>query len=63
MQTQNTPHTTSSAIISPFSDRTSTVTRTTKETDVQVSLNLDGQGNCTVETGVPFLDHMFFYLW
>ena len=58
MQTQNTPHTTSSAIISPFSDRTSTVTRTTKETDVQVSLNLDGQGNCTVETGVPFLDHM-----
>jgi imidazoleglycerol-phosphate dehydratase len=38
--------------------RTATVSRTTKETDVFVSLNLDGQGQCNAATGVPFLDHM-----
>jgi imidazoleglycerol-phosphate dehydratase len=38
--------------------RTATVSRTTKETDVFVSLNLDGQGKCKAATGVPFLDHM-----
>lgn len=38
--------------------RTATVNRTTGETDVQVSLNLDGQGICTAATGIPFLDHM-----
>jgi imidazoleglycerol-phosphate dehydratase len=38
--------------------RTATVSRTTKETDVFVSLNLDGQGKCNATTGVPFLDHM-----
>ena len=38
--------------------RTATVSRTTKETDVFVSLNLDGQGKCNAATGVPFLDHM-----
>jgi imidazoleglycerol-phosphate dehydratase len=35
-----------------------TVSRTTGETDVQVSLNLDGTGACTAATGIPFLDHM-----
>ncbi|BAU41276.1 MULTISPECIES: imidazoleglycerol-phosphate dehydratase HisB [Cyanophyceae] len=40
------------------SDRTAAISRTTKETDVQVSLNLDGQGRCVAQTGVPFLDHM-----
>lgn len=39
-------------------DRTASVSRTTKETDVQVSLTVDGTGQCAVETGVPFLDHM-----
>jgi imidazoleglycerol-phosphate dehydratase len=39
-------------------DRTASVSRTTGETDVQVTLNLDGTGQCTAKTGVPFLDHM-----
>jgi imidazoleglycerol-phosphate dehydratase len=38
--------------------RTASVRRTTGETDVQVSLNLDGTGACTAATGIPFLDHM-----
>ncbi len=39
-------------------ERTATVSRTTGETDVQVTLNLDGTGQCDAKTGVPFLDHM-----
>ncbi len=38
--------------------RSATVSRKTGETDVQVSVNLDGTGRCTAKTGVPFLDHM-----
>jgi imidazoleglycerol-phosphate dehydratase len=41
-----------------FPSRTAAVSRRTGETDVQVSLNLDGTGQCTAKTGVPFLDHM-----
>jgi imidazoleglycerol-phosphate dehydratase len=32
--------------------------RKTKETDIKVSLNLDGTGQCNVGTGIPFFDHM-----
>ncbi|NET01644.1 MAG: imidazoleglycerol-phosphate dehydratase HisB [Sphaerospermopsis sp. SIO1G2] len=38
--------------------RTATVKRKTGETDVQVTINLDGTGICTAKTGIPFLDHM-----
>jgi imidazoleglycerol-phosphate dehydratase len=42
----------------PSPGRSASVQRTTKETDVAVSLNLDGQGKANNQTGVPFLDHM-----
>lgn len=38
--------------------RTATISRTTKETSINVSLNLDGSGQSHVNTGVQFLDHM-----
>ncbi|MBW4660474.1 MAG: imidazoleglycerol-phosphate dehydratase HisB [Drouetiella hepatica Uher 2000/2452] len=41
-----------------FPARIASVHRATGETDVQVSLNLDGQGQCSTQTGIPFLDHM-----
>ena len=37
-----------------LSDRTASVQRTTKETDIQIELNLDGKGNAEVETGIAF---------
>ena len=38
--------------------RTASVRRTTGETDVEVTIDLDGKGKCEVDTGIPFLDHM-----
>ena len=38
--------------------RTGAVTRKTKETDVEVAVDLDGQGRSQVATGIGFLDHM-----
>ncbi len=45
-----------------FPVRTASVKRTTGETDVQVSLTLEGTGSCTAATGIPFLDHMLHQL-
>ena len=38
--------------------RTATVARNTLETQIEVTINLDGSGQFNAETGVPFLDHM-----
>lgn len=38
--------------------RTASVARNTLETQIQISLNLDGTGKGVFETGLPFLDHM-----
>ena len=38
--------------------RTAEITRKTAETDIMLTLNLDGTGKSTVKTGVGFLDHM-----
>lgn len=38
--------------------RTARVTRTTKETSIDITLDLDGSGTSQVSTGIPFYDHM-----
>lgn len=40
------------------SARTASVERNTNETQIKIELNLDGSGQSSFETGVPFLDHM-----
>ena len=39
-------------------DRTASVNRKTNETDIALSLNLDGSGKQEISTGVGFFDHM-----
>jgi imidazoleglycerol-phosphate dehydratase len=38
--------------------RESTIQRKTNETDIRLSLTIDGEGKASLQTGVPFLDHM-----
>ena len=41
-----------------MTSRKSSVNRNTKETSVSVSVNLDGTGKTTIQTGISFLDHL-----
>jgi len=45
--------------------RTAMIRRQTKETDITVSLNIDGSGKYRLDTGIGFLDHMLelFAFW
>jgi imidazoleglycerol-phosphate dehydratase len=41
-----------------MAQRQASVKRDTLETQIQVTVNLDGSGECKLDTGVPFLEHM-----
>ena len=41
-----------------MTQRQASVERNTLETQIQVKINLDGSGECNLDTGVPFLEHM-----
>ena len=42
--------------------RSADIDRMTAETDIRLSLELDGRGACDIDTGVGFLDHMLTLL-
>lgn len=56
MQTQDRPSV--SSLNATALNRTASKHRATKETDIAVSVNLDGTGQADNQTGIPFLDHM-----
>lgn len=45
-----------------MNERTSTITRITNETQIELALNLDGQGKVDINTGVGFFDHMLHHV-
>ncbi|MDX2272082.1 MAG: imidazoleglycerol-phosphate dehydratase HisB [Cyanobacteriota bacterium] len=46
----------------PAAERIANVHRQTGETDVRITINLDGTGQHQIHTGIPFLDHMLVQL-
>jgi imidazoleglycerol-phosphate dehydratase len=53
----NTPGKTALAAVPP-AGRSASLSRKTKETSIEVSLNLDGTGHASIDTPLPFLSHM-----
>jgi len=47
-----------STTMSDNKQRQASIERNTNETQISVSVNLDGTGKLTCDTGLPFLDHM-----
>ena len=45
-----------------MTNRSVSKSRKTKETDIQIRLNLDGSGQYEINTGIPFFDHMLAQL-
>lgn len=42
--------------------RTSSISRKTNETEIDISLNIDGTGKAEIDTGIGFLDHMLHHI-
>ncbi len=57
-----TPHWSTIAEHIRSTERTATIVRTTAETDIRLTLDLDGHGESHIDTGLKFLDHMLWQL-
>ena len=52
----------STQTLTPATHRTASLERNTAETQIRLQLDLDGEGESAIRTGVPFLDHMLTLL-